>query len=91
VIVIIETVRRIIRPFTLAVRLAANMVAGHLLLALLGSQNVEGSVFGVGCLLVGITLLIFLEIAVACIQSYVFTILRSLYLKEIRTVSLNLK
>ena len=38
VIVIIETVRNIIRPVTLSVRLAANMVAGHLLLALLGSQ-----------------------------------------------------
>ena len=47
VIVVIETVRRIIRPFTLAVRLAANMVAGHLLLALLGSQNVRGSILGV--------------------------------------------
>jgi len=91
VIVVIETVRRIIRPFTLAVRLAANMVAGHLLLALLGSQNVRGSILGVIFLLRGISLLIFLEIAVACIQSYVFTILSSLYLKEIRTITLNLK
>lgn len=32
--VIIELVRRVIRPLTLAVRLAANMVAGHLLLVL---------------------------------------------------------
>jgi len=41
VIVIIETVRNIIRPITLSVRLAANMVAGHLLLALLGSQRIR--------------------------------------------------
>ena len=32
--VFIELVRRVIRPLTLAVRLAANMVAGHLLLVL---------------------------------------------------------
>ena len=38
VIVIIETVSNIIRPLTLSIRLAANIVAGHLLLTLLGSQ-----------------------------------------------------
>merc|ERR1711868_255775 len=38
-IVIIETVRNVIRPITLSIRLAANMVAGHLLLTLLGSQG----------------------------------------------------
>ena len=36
--VIIERVRLIIRPFTLAIRLAANMIAGHLLLVLLLSR-----------------------------------------------------
>merc|ERR1711936_472797 len=39
VIVIIETVSNIIRPGTLPIRLAANIVAGHLLLTLLGSQG----------------------------------------------------
>ena len=39
VIVIIETVRNIIRPLTLSIRLAANIVAGHLLLTLLGSWD----------------------------------------------------
>merc|ERR1712215_411713 len=39
IIVLIETVRRLIRPATLAIRLAANIVAGHLLLTLLGSQG----------------------------------------------------
>merc|ERR1712235_190865 len=38
VIVIIETVSNIIRPLTLSIRSAANIVAGHLLLTLLGSQ-----------------------------------------------------
>merc|ERR1712083_834291 len=39
VIVVIERVRNVIRPATLAIRLAANIVAGHLLLTLLGSQG----------------------------------------------------
>merc|ERR1719486_1412366 len=89
VIVIIETVRDVIRPVTLSIRLAANIVAGHLLLTLLGSQgpNAQGIVLLV---LIGRLIPLFcLELAVACIQAYVFTILRSLYLNELRTVSFN--
>ena len=80
VIVIIETVSNVIRPGTLSIRLAANMVAGHLLLTLLGSQgpNAQGIVLLV--LMGRLILLLCLELAVACIQAYVFTILRSLYL-----------
>jgi F-type H+-transporting ATPase subunit a len=37
-IVVIELVRTLIRPLTLAIRLAANIVAGHLLLLLLRNQ-----------------------------------------------------
>ena len=82
VIVIIETVRLVIRPGTLAVRLAANIVAGHLLLVLLGGQGASlGGLVLVG-LIIGLVLLVTLECAVACIQAYVFTILRSLYLRE---------
>jgi len=91
VIVVIETVRNVIRPGTLSIRLAANIVAGHLLLTLLGSQ---GIVLGAGPLLglmVGLVLLLCLELAVACIQAYVFTILRSLYLNELSSVSFNKK
>jgi len=89
VIVIIETVSNVIRPGTLSIRLAANIVAGHLLLTLLGSQgpNTQGIVLLV--LMGRLILLLCLELAVACIQAYVFTILRSLYLNELRTVSFN--
>ncbi|MCP4054887.1 MAG: F0F1 ATP synthase subunit A, partial [Mesoflavibacter sp.] len=38
--VIIESIRLVIRPFTLAVRLRANIIAGHLLLRLLGGRAV---------------------------------------------------
>ena len=77
--VIIETVSNLIRPGALAVRLAANIVAGHLLLSLLGGAT--GSLFSV--VMVILLLLVVLECAVACIQSYVFTILRTLYLNEV--------
>jgi len=75
--VMIETVRSIIRPLTLAVRLAANIIAGHLLLALLGGQGNPSLRGTIRLLIVALVLLLTLECAVACIQSYVFTILSS--------------
>lgn len=83
VMVLIETVRSIIRPATLAVRLAANIIAGHLLLALLGGQGRLSLRRANRLLAVFLVLLIILEGAVACIQSYVFTVLSSLYLNEL--------
>jgi len=83
VMVVIETVSNIIRPLTLSIRLAANIVAGHLLLTLLGSQGPTLGYLSLIALMLGLFLLLLLEVAVACIQSYVFTILRSLYLNEL--------
>merc|ERR1712105_267163 len=91
IIVLIETVSNIIRPITLSIRLAANMVAGHLLLTLLGSQGPNMSLIMIRVLLVRLILLLMLEGAVACIQSYVFTILSSLYLNELIRNSFNKK
>ena len=89
IMVIIETVRNIIRPLTLSIRLAANIVAGHLLLTLLGSQipNVRSISFLV--LFFSLYLLLLLEVSVACIQSYVFIILNSLYLNELLRINFN--
>lgn len=82
-IVCIETVRNLIRPGTLAVRLAANMIAGHLLIVILRNQgvNVMISLFVV-VRLVQVALLL-LELAVSFIQSYVFSVLRCLYAGEV--------
>ena len=82
-IVIIETIRNIIRPGTLAVRLSANIIAGHLLLTLLGNTGNSISYFILSILIFSQLLLLTLESAVAIIQSYVFTILRTLYSREI--------
>nr|AZH08542.1 ATP synthase F0 subunit 6 [Halice sp. JL-2018] len=81
--VLIETVSNIIRPGTLAIRLSANMVAGHLLITLLSSST-PITPWGVLPLLVGAQLaLSMLEIAVAMIQAYVFSILITLYTNEV--------
>nr|ASR18746.1 ATP synthase F0 subunit 6 [Metapenaeus dobsoni] len=81
--VLIETISNVIRPGTLAVRLAANMIAGHLLLTLLGSTGPSLSTALVTLLIAGQILLLILEAAVAVIQSYVFAVLSTLYASEV--------
>nr|QAY82207.1 ATP synthase F0 subunit 6 [Coccinella transversoguttata] len=80
--VCIETISNIIRPGTLAIRLSANMIAGHLLMTLLGNT---GSLvnFLIFMVIMIQCLLIILESAVAMIQSYVFAILSTLYSSEV--------
>lgn len=81
--VLIETIRNIIRPGTLAVRLAANIIAGHLLLTLLGRTGPSLGSYLLVILLFAQVLLLLLETAVAVIQSYVFAVLRTLFAREI--------
>ena len=83
ILIIIETISLFIQPVALAVRLTANITAGHLLMHLLGdttlillSTYLSSSVITV----IVIILLITLELGVALIQAYVFTLLVSLYL-----------
>nr|YP_010626172.1 ATP synthase F0 subunit 6 [Epipenaeon fissurae]WBK03022.1 ATP synthase F0 subunit 6 [Epipenaeon fissurae] len=80
--VVIETISSIIRPLTLAVRLSANMIAGHLLLALLGGAVSVVSIWS-GPSGLALEVLLCLEGAVAVIQAYVFATLTSLYLSEV--------
>ena len=76
----------IVRPVTLAIRLLANMIAGHLILTvffvatgyLLTSLNIS-SLFGIGALVFSVALIAF-ELFVAGLQAYVFTILSAVYI-----------
>nr|YP_009025001.1 ATP synthase F0 subunit 6 [Trachypithecus cristatus]AHN91506.1 ATP synthase F0 subunit 6 [Trachypithecus cristatus] len=84
-LVIIETISLFIQPVALAVRLTANITAGHLLMHLIGSAVLALST--INFLATSLTfmlllLLTILEIAVALIQAYVFTLLVSLYLHD---------
>lgn len=83
-IVCIETISNVIRPGTLAVRLTANIIAGHLLITLLGNTGpISTSYIILSLILVTQIALLVLESAVAIIQSYVFAVLRTLYSSEV--------
>lgn len=81
-IVVIETISNIIRPLTLAIRLAANIIAGHLLITLLTSATPLTPFIFLPFLAFGQTALASLEVAVAIIQAYVFRVLLTLYTAE---------
>lgn len=85
ILIIIETVSLLIRPVALGVRLTANLTAGHLLITLISTATlILVQTIPLVSLLAIILLLLLtgLEIAVAIIQAYVFTLLLSLYLQE---------
>lgn len=82
-IVIIETIRNLIRPGTLAIRLSANIIAGHLLLTLLGNTGSKLNLILINLLIIIQILLLVLESAVSIIQSYVFAVLATLYSREV--------
>nr|AGI97876.1 ATP synthase F0 subunit 6 [Paracolopha morrisoni] len=73
---IIETMSIFIRPLSLSIRLTANLIAGHLLMTLL---NFNSMMFII--ILIQMMLMMF-ELWVALIQSYVFSMLSSLYSSE---------
>lgn len=80
----VELLGKLAKPFALAVRLMANMMAGHIVLL---------SLFGVGLMFGGFLMagpwvmalaLTFLEIFVAFLQAYVFVVLSSVFIGMIR-------
>nr|AOR40639.1 ATP synthase F0 subunit 6 [Chlorocebus pygerythrus] len=82
-LVMIETISLVIQPVALAVRLTANITAGHLLMHLIGNATLTLLTISppaTSLIFTLLTLLTILEIAVALIQAYVFTLLVSLYL-----------
>nr|YP_009725902.1 ATP synthase F0 subunit 6 [Dianemobius furumagiensis]QHQ73099.1 ATP synthase F0 subunit 6 [Dianemobius furumagiensis] len=83
--VCIESISNFIRPGTLAIRLTANMIAGHLLLTLLGNTGplTMNSLILFQVLIFSQLLLLSLEMAVSIIQSYVFSVLSTLYSSEV--------
>nr|YP_011036671.1 ATP synthase F0 subunit 6 [Stroggylocephalus agrestis]WRK21275.1 ATP synthase F0 subunit 6 [Stroggylocephalus agrestis] len=79
--VIIETISNFIRPTSLSVRLTANMIAGHLIMSLLGESM--QSLLMIFLMMFMFLLMMMFEAAVAMIQSYVFMTLTNLYSSEI--------
>lgn len=77
----------VITTVSLAVRLFANRMAGHILLKVLGGFGwviMQGSERRGRLPRVVVRMLVVLETAVACIQAYVFALLRSIYVADMR-------
>jgi ATP synthase subunit 6 len=84
-LILIEVLSFLLRPLSLAIRLFANMLAGHILLVIIASSCFIAIKV---CFLLSILPIIFvlafflLEIGIAFLQAYVFTILLSIYLSD---------
>lgn len=93
--IVIELLSFFIRPFSLAIRLFANILSGHILLHLIHDTHLHvrdiekngylpliPSTFSLPVILAEVLVNI-LEIGVGCLQAYIFVILTCIYLEEI--------
>lgn len=86
---LIELISYIAKGLSLGIRLGANLISGHLLLLILAGFGYLGLTASIGIQLTGgsiaiilITAISGLELAIAGIQSYVYSILTSSYIKD---------
>lgn len=78
---VIELISYLVRPFSLAIRLAANMIAGHTLVKVIAGFVVPMGIAGIA----PVAFLVFMtgfEIFIAILQAYVFALLSAIYLSE---------
>jgi F-type H+-transporting ATPase subunit a len=81
IMLVVEILGLFTKPFALAIRLFANMTAGHIVIYALISLIFVMHTFIVSPLSIGMALFIyFLEILVALLQAYIFTMLSSLFI-----------
>ncbi len=77
----IELLSYAMRPVSLSLRLAINMTAGHIMLATFSGFIIALGIFGF--LPLALTVALFgLELAIAFLQAYVFTVLSCIYLQD---------
>jgi F-type H+-transporting ATPase subunit a len=86
---LIELISYVAKGLSLGIRLGANLISGHLLLLILGGFGFLALNTNLGVLILGgpiaiglITIISGLELAIAGIQSYVYAILTSSYIKD---------
>ena len=85
-IILIEIFSFCIRPFSLSIRLFANMLAGHTLMGIFSqfcSFIIHHFIFIFFLPLILVILVFFLEIAVSIIQAYIFTSLVCIYINDV--------
>lgn len=81
IVIPIELISFLAKPFSLTVRLVMNMVVGHILLKILASFVYSSGLVGIFPLLF-IGILIIFELGIAFLQAYIYAILTSIYLGE---------
>ncbi len=79
---VIEVISYFTRPISLSVRLFANMMAGHTMLAVFGSFVVGLGILGGWVPFSFMVVLMGLEILIAFLQAYVFAVLSCIYLND---------
>ncbi len=90
IMVIVEIMGMIVKPVALAIRLFANMTAGHILVAVLTGFTTTAAALGLGALIgigipvvLGATAIMLLEVFVAFLQAYIFTFLTALFIGQL--------
>lgn len=81
ILVPIEIVSYLSRPVSLSIRLFANMMAGHTMMAVFAGFTITLGLFGFFPIAINVALYA-LEVIVTALQAYVFTILTCLYLRD---------
>ena len=80
----VEIIGKLTKPFALAIRLFANMTAGHIVvLALMGLIFTFGNLISGAPLLMAVLIMV-LELFVAFLQAFIFTLLSSVFIGQIR-------
>jgi F-type H+-transporting ATPase subunit a len=80
-VIVVEIVGLFTKPFALCIRLFANMIAGHVvILSLIGLIFIMGSVLVAPVSVAFVLFIYLLELLVALIQAYIFTMLSSLFI-----------
>lgn len=88
----VEIVGKFTKPFSLAIRLFANMTAGHVIvLAFIGMiftfaavESLPVRIIAMGLPAAMVVAIMFLELLVAFIQAYIFTLLSAVFIGQIR-------
>ena len=80
----VELMGKFTKPFALTIRLFANMIAGHvIILALIGLIFMFGAVVAIAAIPMALFIMV-LEILVAFIQAFIFALLASVFIGQIR-------
>ncbi|WP_339048838.1 MAG: F0F1 ATP synthase subunit A [Wolbachia endosymbiont of Xenopsylla cheopis] len=80
--ILIELSAYFTRPVSLAIRLAANMVAGHIVMKVIANLTTQMNILLIPLPLIFIMMLICFETFIAILQAYIFVALVSVYLSD---------